>query len=384
MKSGNGGKVRKHRRLSLERLEVRCVLSANLAISEFLASNSDGLADEDGDRPDWIELHNRGASDAHLAGWYLTDNASDLAKWQLPAVTLQPDEYLVVFASGKDRAVAGGELHTNFALSAAGEYLALVMPDGQTVVHAFAPMYPPQLTNVSYGLADMATLETVLVGMDGMARATAPLNDGLGLAWTLPGFDDSAWPSGPLGVGFDLDGGGHALASVSTQNSTASSYVLVHGGLDNGALARVDRNYVYRDVPELLVGADHIRTANDDKQVGDFSMTVTVDNVSDVYLLIDNRVGNNNPNTPPALAVAMPWVSQMGFTSTGLQVGMDETLNGSADNFLTIYQLTDVPANTQLVFGAQNNTANRNMYSALCRSSLRPHSGRTLAPTCSR
>ena len=42
-----------------------------------------------------------------LSGWYLTDDAADLTQWQFPDVTLATGEYLVVFASGKDRAVAG-------------------------------------------------------------------------------------------------------------------------------------------------------------------------------------------------------------------------------------------------------------------------------------
>jgi hypothetical protein len=33
--------------------------------------------------------------------------------------------------------VAGSELHTNFKLSSAGEYLALVAPDGSTIVAEF-------------------------------------------------------------------------------------------------------------------------------------------------------------------------------------------------------------------------------------------------------
>ena len=58
--------------------------------------------------------------------------------------------YLLVFASGKDRAVAGQELHTNFSLEQMGEYLALVMPDGTTVADSFAP-FPAQVANISYG-----------------------------------------------------------------------------------------------------------------------------------------------------------------------------------------------------------------------------------------
>ena len=36
-----------------------------VVISEFLASNTDGIQDEDGDSSDWIELHNAGGDPVH-------------------------------------------------------------------------------------------------------------------------------------------------------------------------------------------------------------------------------------------------------------------------------------------------------------------------------
>lgn len=122
-----------------------------IRISEFLAVNKGGLADEDGDTPDWIEIHNSGGSPIDLAGWHLTDDVTVPFKWTFPTVVLPADGYLVVFASDKDRAFAGGELHTNFKLSSTGEFLALVRPD-LTVESSYAPSYPEQGENVSYGL----------------------------------------------------------------------------------------------------------------------------------------------------------------------------------------------------------------------------------------
>ena len=43
---------------------------------------------------------------------------------------LAPGDFLVVFASNKDRRIPGAVLHTNFSLRQEGEYLALVRPDG--------------------------------------------------------------------------------------------------------------------------------------------------------------------------------------------------------------------------------------------------------------
>src|SRR5262245_54918855 len=71
-------------------------------ISEFMAVNDRTLPDEDGDFPDWIEIHNSGASVVNLEGWFLTDRADNLREWSFPATNLAPNAYLVVFASGKN------------------------------------------------------------------------------------------------------------------------------------------------------------------------------------------------------------------------------------------------------------------------------------------
>lgn len=109
---------------------------AAVRISEIMAAGQTVLADEDGDYPDWIELHNTGPMDVDLTGCYLTDRADDLTRWRFPEVALRAGGYLIVFASGKDRSAPGGNLHTNFRLASEGGYLALVEADGLTVADA--------------------------------------------------------------------------------------------------------------------------------------------------------------------------------------------------------------------------------------------------------
>jgi hypothetical protein len=140
------------RRAAVEWLEGRCLLHGPgpLVISEFLADNATGLRDENGEYADWIEVHNPTAADVSLDGYTLTDDPGLPAKWRLPAVTLPADGYLVVFASGGDR--TGPQPHANFKLAAEGEYLALVRPDGVTVSDAYAPRFPGQVGDVSYGV----------------------------------------------------------------------------------------------------------------------------------------------------------------------------------------------------------------------------------------
>lgn len=183
----------------------------NVRISEFMAVNDNGLDDDERDEEDWIEIHNAGADTVELGGWYLTDDAEIPTKWAFPEVTLMPGDYLIVFASGKNRRDPSGVLHTNFKLSGSGEYLGLVGPDGHTVVSEFAPAYPPQAPDVSYGFSASDT-EAALVAAGAPAKAMVPMNDGLEprtqdsqtlRPWTLESLDDSDWQTGVTGVGYD-------------------------------------------------------------------------------------------------------------------------------------------------------------------------------------
>jgi len=181
-----------------------------LEITEFMAINENGLDDEDRDETDWIEIHNAGADPVNLDGWHLTDKADNPTKWRFPAVTLGPDAYLVVFASGKDRQDPAGELHTNFKLSGPGEYLGLVHPDGVTVATEFFPTYPIQAPDISYGQRGSMSQEALLA-LGAPARALIPENDAFEPVrqpdgfrpWTLEDWDDSNWLSGVTGVGYD-------------------------------------------------------------------------------------------------------------------------------------------------------------------------------------
>ncbi len=182
----------------------------DVLISEFMASNSQTLTDEDGNSEDWIELLNRGNSPVDLGGWFLTDDAANLRKWMLPPFSLGPGQRRLVFASNKDRRDPAKQLHTNFRLTASGEYLALVHPDGLTVEQAYSPSFPPQATDVSYGLGQ-TTSETILLTQNSPATyhiPTGPENDvGDGTnpnAWIRNDFDDSGWTPSSIGVGYGV------------------------------------------------------------------------------------------------------------------------------------------------------------------------------------
>ncbi len=125
--------------------------AGKLVISEFLAVNSTILQDEDQEFSDWIEIQNTGESSESLKGYYLKDNPLNLTKWKIPDINLDAGKFVIVFASEKNKVDPAKTLHTNFKLSGSGEFLALVSPDGKTIISAFSPQYPAQEEDASYG-----------------------------------------------------------------------------------------------------------------------------------------------------------------------------------------------------------------------------------------
>lgn len=114
-----------------------------------MALNDTTLADEDGDFTDWIELFNASDVPLNLKNWSLTDDKLNPAKWIFPEITLQSKEYILIYASSKDRSDPSKPLHTNFSLKGSGEYLALIQPNG-IPVSEFSP-FPSQQNDFSYG-----------------------------------------------------------------------------------------------------------------------------------------------------------------------------------------------------------------------------------------
>jgi hypothetical protein len=186
------------------------VKGRTLIISEFLTLNGSNLPleqgellDGDGDSSDWIEIYNTTGASINLNGWYLTNDVDDLAMWEFPPVQLGSGEFKTIFASEKDRDDPDGELHTNFRISGSAGFLALVKPDGTTIVHSYE--YPQQFGDISYGIADPngAMVTEVLVPEYTDAKAFIPQDDSLGTNWTEINFNDSGWLKGRTGVGYD-------------------------------------------------------------------------------------------------------------------------------------------------------------------------------------
>jgi len=121
---------------------------AQIAINEIMASNGTTIADEDGDFEDWIELFNYSNEPVNLSGFGLSDDYARPFRWVFPDVTIQTGEFLMVWASNKNRTNPNGELHTNFAISASGEEILLTAPNGVRM-DEIPPIPIPR--DISYG-----------------------------------------------------------------------------------------------------------------------------------------------------------------------------------------------------------------------------------------
>ena len=123
-------------------------VNAQVVINEYCSSTTIHQ-DNDKANSDWIELYNTTDAAVSLNGWHLSDKAGNLAKWTFPDVALEPKAFMIVYASGKDRAVAGKPLHTNFNISTDGETVYLSDSKGN-IIHKTDSISVPN--NASRGL----------------------------------------------------------------------------------------------------------------------------------------------------------------------------------------------------------------------------------------
>ncbi|MBM3844734.1 MAG: hypothetical protein FJ405_00415 [Verrucomicrobia bacterium] len=175
---------------------------ARLVIDEILTRNTAGLEDEDGQTSEWIEIRNSSLLPINLAGWGLTDQPGQPAAWVFPATNLLAGARLIIFATGKARAVAGKPLHASFRLPSEEGYLGLLSPQGsvESELH-----YGPQQKDISYGLGKGPDLPP-WVQPTSEARFLIPGDALAGGDWRSPDEEPGGdlWVRAKAAVGFDL------------------------------------------------------------------------------------------------------------------------------------------------------------------------------------
>lgn len=125
-------------------------------LNEVMSADNEAFADDDGSFEDWIEIYNPSNTPLSLTGWSLSDDLAETNKWVFSDTTIQPFDYLLVWASGKDR---------NPPFNSSGEPFCVVATT----------------SNWSYLNTD----------------SSPPAE------WSTADFDDSTWPDGPGMLGYN-------------------------------------------------------------------------------------------------------------------------------------------------------------------------------------
>lgn len=123
-----------------------------VVINELMPSNGSTISDEDGEYSDWIELYNSSTQSVDLTGFGISDDPSNPFKWIFPAVTVDANDHLLIFASDKNRTI----------------------------------YYKHWETIITWGDVWKYKLGT-----------SEPVSD-----WKNLGFNDQTWLSGPSGIGY--------------------------------------------------------------------------------------------------------------------------------------------------------------------------------------
>lgn len=127
-------------------------VQSQVEINELMSSNQQTISDQDGDFPDWIEIFNPSETTVNLKGYGVSDDPEDPFQWTMPPFSLNPGEYLLLFAS--DKKIEGSEV-----------YWETVVREGDDTNY-LVPSVPVDAN------------------------------------WIQPGFDDSGWETGPFGIGY--------------------------------------------------------------------------------------------------------------------------------------------------------------------------------------
>ena len=201
-----------------------CLLSTfmfgQLHVNEAMVQNTTTIADNFNQFDDWIEIHNSSASAIDLAGYYLTDDPTNLDKHEILSgnstlTTVPANGYLIFWA---DEDGLQGINHLNFRISDQ-ETILLVDPNGQTIISSL--ILPNLRDDESYGrvLDGSATSRIFEV-------ATPLQSNGLSLDTDITFSENSKAFAGSLNLSISTSATGGALRfTTDGTNPTSTSSI---------------------------------------------------------------------------------------------------------------------------------------------------------------
>lgn len=143
-------------------------------INEILMSNGSSVIDSYGDRSSYIELYNSGNKTVDLGNYYLSDDENDPTKWTIGNVKIEPGQYLLIFASGKQS--IDGEIHTPFRIGNTDKIITLTDIGNNRIDIVKLP--ENRFADVSIGrLPDSSELRLFILPTPGTANTTAHFSE---------------------------------------------------------------------------------------------------------------------------------------------------------------------------------------------------------------
>ncbi len=132
--------------LSIAALSFDHEASAHLVINEIMQSNIDCIMDDLNEFPDsWVELYNPGPDTENLADYKISTKHKVKNAYQLPARSIQPGEYLIVYCDK-----VGQDIHADFRLES-GKDGALYLFKGDETVDYLEGLKKQPAPNIAYG-----------------------------------------------------------------------------------------------------------------------------------------------------------------------------------------------------------------------------------------
>jgi len=123
------------------------LVNYDLKINEFCAKNESVILDEYGEYDDWIEIYNYGEDTVDLSGIYITDDLSNIQKWQFTEeILIVPFSFVIVWADDQPEQ---GATHIGFKLSGEGEEIGLFTPN--SLINIDSIVYDEQMSDISMG-----------------------------------------------------------------------------------------------------------------------------------------------------------------------------------------------------------------------------------------
>ena len=128
-----------------------------LKITEVCSHNTNSHRDAKGNYDDWVEIFNYGPRKIDLEGLYITNDKNNLKKYRFEADSIHKRDLIVHKNTFRiiwcDKESFQGTRHISFRLSSKGGFIALVAPDGVTIIDSLT--FPPLPADVTYGLSHL-------------------------------------------------------------------------------------------------------------------------------------------------------------------------------------------------------------------------------------